>query len=143
MSTDYTAYALIGVRFVQPDPPERTEPSCRHPERVGQAFCPVCGTRVGERRVTDWMANADVLEGIENSLPDGWVLARSGEHENGEFLGFGCSRGWRAEPSWNTRQRIPPMEDVLRVCQAVLEPHGLWSDAVGATFGLHCVMRAG
>ncbi len=107
--------------------------SCPHQERLGQAYCPVCGTRVRdreERDETDLDAFSDFFHAL--NLPEGWV--RNWSEYTGGFI------GWGFEVSFGLTQTaaladIPPPEDVLANLNALLAE---WPQVLAPdTFGFH------
>ncbi len=108
-----------------------TIPSCEHAERLGNKFCPVCGTRVEDE--TDFDAY-DVLDEIVESLPDGF-LATDENDQTEVVIGYGVT----ADDAGTVA--FLPLPDVMATANAlkeVLEPIGLWDDE---RFGLYAVRQ--
>ncbi len=136
MGTTYVATAVIGVTVDLARLEARfavTNPSCPHSERVGQRFCPVCGTKVGDR--TDFSAY-DALQGIVSSLPQGFVAT---EHSYTSEVAVGYGVAADSYGKSVVSRALPDIAATAATLKAVLEPLGLWDEA---RFGLHAVIDA-
>lgn len=135
MGVDYYARAIVGVAFdakVFEETVKETVPSCKHSERFGNNFCPVCGERVGDR--TNKTPRYSV-EDIVDALPGGY------EEISREGLGMvviGVGPQHASEYRSVTTAVVPDHKEVEKTLKAVLEPMGLWGKA---RFGLHAVLE--
>lgn len=108
---------------------EVEEPSCEHPERVGQTFCPICGKKVGSRMVEDRERRSDfsIFFHEEMKLPKGWV-EDMGEY-TGAFVGVGFSSGdtgdVRFDPDFN-----PDRDAILTT---IRETFAEWPEVIDET----------
>ncbi len=135
MGVDYYASAIVGVAFdakVFEETVKETVPSCKHPERVGNKFCPVCGERVGNRTTETPRYS---VEDIVDALPDGYEEF-SREHLGMVVIGVGPDHADDSRPVKTAK--VPDREEVEKTLKAVLEPMGLWGKA---RFGLHAVLE--
>lgn len=140
MGVSYTAHAVIGLRLsydgVAGEP--RTVPSCDHPERLGNAYCPVCGKKVGEKRGV--MPTAyEVEERLDGLFPDGIDVVRLGgsEEEEPDFLIGVVAESRDYGESEDEFVPIPDIAALKETLKSVFEPLGLWDEE---SFGLHAGM---
>jgi len=92
MSITTRAYGGIGILLWMNDMkwPTTSKESCEHPERVGQKFCPTCGTKV-ETIVEETDTREYFVDAFQATSPDkGLFLAETVYYEE---------RGWKANPA--------------------------------------------
>lgn len=134
MSADYFAHAIVGVAIdatVFEEKVGETVPSCLHPEREGNKFCPVCGERVGDRTLRTPRFTVD---GILAALPGGYREVTGGKFYR-VVIGLGPEPA--TMDSALSQGGVPDVEEVRATLKAVLEPLGLWEKS---RFGLHAVL---
>ncbi len=140
MGTDWNNIAGIGLVFEFPKSmvPTETQESCEHPERVGQAFCPVCGKKVYSYEVRDTSGIDEAVEAIGDALPRTYVVREIDPDGLGDpvFIGYGIITSHQGGP-YAESLPLPDVAEVERTIMAALEPYGA---VVKRPFGVHSFM---
>lgn len=137
MRTYYTSYAGLGVIIDAEGPRFRTDtviPSCLHPSRTGNRFCPECGKQVVDRKDTE---NTDLLESLMDmvhddvEMPDGYLAAEM-TYPHRFFVGFAITSDSGSEDA--KAETLPTYAEIKARLNELLGPLGLYDDS---SFGLY------
>jgi predicted nucleic acid-binding Zn ribbon protein len=142
MGATIIAYAGIGIVIDTAMLDTVIVPSCEHEERIGNRFCPVCGTAVKEQETIDDDAFQSFVEAMEydRNIPKGFVFTTLDVYENTQyFFGWGDSAG-RYNRGMNTFRPLPEgdfVSDIKATIDTLMEEWNVPYDP--NTFGLHVV----
>ena len=137
MGIYYTSYAGLGV-IIEAEGPKFREntvtPSCLHPERSGNRYCPQCGKQVLDHKDTE---NTDLLESLMDmvhddiEMPDGY-LAVEMTYPHRFFVGFAITSDSGSEDA--KADTLPSYDEIKARLNEILGPLGIYDDR---TFGLY------
>lgn len=97
-------------------------PSCDHPERIGQRFCPTCGKKVGESTTRPFGLDSEISEifyELDLGMPDGYIVNKVEYEVNKWFIGFGEVADVNEAPLIEFHG-VPTKEDLQSVLAGVL-----------------------
>lgn len=143
MGTSYYGHAIIGIAFNMPAEIELEEviPSCEHPERIGNVFCPKCGTRVDDRTIMDPSEYWELREQLDEALPRNYIVAHNNYDDDAPYYvgyGVGGSYDYGREKTIS----LPNLDEVRATIKAALAEVGLDEVYDEKSFGLHSVVTA-
>ena len=144
MSTSYYGHTVIGVAFQMPDhlEIEKVIPSCPHPERIGNVYCPTCGTKVADRKTVDLTDTEEIREDFRGKLPRNYlIVGDSYERDATFYIGYGASLSSYRDNKESLD--LPDPDKVKRVIKKFMQEYGLSDVYDESTFGLHCIMTWG
>jgi len=140
MGVDYTAYAVLGVKFSYEEfmkPFKRIEETrcCKHSEQKAK-FCPECGKPMWKERDM----SPDLYEIEEEFEKYGLEIVTDTDSYN---VYVGMSTKKEAESYRDKGEAFKVVDDtdvLLRHLEARLFKKGLWSEEIASRFGLWAVM---
>lgn len=144
MGVSYYGHTVIGVAFQMPDhlTTEEVIPSCPHPERIGNAYCPKCGTKVADQKMVDRTDIEEIREDHRRKLPKNYLIVGDSYDDYATFyVGYGAMvseyRGSRKTLG------LPDVDKIKRVIQTFMAEYGLSEVYDEETFGVHCLLTSG
>lgn len=145
MGYSVTSYAGLGVIIDAMNSnfwADSDRPTCPHPERIGNTFCPKCGVRVGRTGTPEAIALKDRFQSVIDgnySSDEGYCAVRVGYEDNSTlyFVGYTLVLSSYREDTLKSFQALPSEDEVKAHLKDMLEPFDLYNER---TFGFHSVM---
>lgn len=117
--------------------PTITRNSCEHTERIGNKFCPICGTKVKDWIEPDYDTEFDIMADFENRKSEKNYGVTMVSYNVAEyFIGWGLMADYDKNVSFT--KDVPPTEEIKKFVEEYLKT--IPDQFKVKEFGFYCFM---